>query len=363
MKNVDWSRWNSKSDNFKKYSHIKSQLIYGAPAKKPGLVSIVIITHNRAHGLKNALDSALAQDYEDSYIITVLDDSVFDQETDSLMREYCEKYKNISYYRNEKNLGQYANWNRACELSKTEWFCLLHDDDTLSNNYLTETVKVIKNDKFKNIGLLGVYFTTVDSRDRDKPNNNLLSTIVHALTSLFVKLRNGRPIQIKLEDNIKLVYVLSCCLMINKNKVIEIGGLDDSYFPSADFVLSSKMNYYYSTAFLPEFLCYRGIGENESLKQEVCEDSIKCAYHHTHAILDTVMPQLSQSKKQIKASFAAVAAEIGVLGYNNIDYSHTKNELGMQPKYNSKLVRMIIMFKSRFAWGLLLFRNSKVDTI
>jgi glycosyltransferase involved in cell wall biosynthesis len=359
MKNVDWSKWNTKNDNFQKYSHIKSHLIYGVPVKKTELVSIMIITHKRAHGLKDALDSALAQDYKDYYSITVLDDSSFDQETDNLMKEYCEKYKNIIYYRNERNLGQYANWNRACELSVTEWFCLLHDDDTLGNNYLTETVKVIKDEKNKNIGLLGVCFTTIDNRDNAN-NNPLQAKIIHILTSLFIKLRNKQLIQIKLEDNIKLIYVLSCCLMINKNKVIEIGGLDDSYFPSADFVLSSKMNYYYSTVFLPEFLCYRGIGENESLKQKVCKDSIKCAYYHTLAMLETTMPQLSQSKKQNKASFAAVAAEIGVLGYNKIDYSHTKNELGMKLKYNSKFVRMIIMLKSRFTWGTLLFRNNEV---
>lgn len=355
MREVDWSKWNAKNDNFKKYSHIKSNLIYGNPVKKAGPVSIMIITYKRAHGLMDALISALAQDYKDYYTITVLDDSGFDQDTDDLMREYCEKYENVIYYRNERNLGQYANWNRACELSKTEWFCLLHDDDTLKSNYLTETVKVIKDERNKNIGLLGVYFTTIDKRINN--SGSLQTKIIHILTSLFIKLRNGRPIQIKLEDNIKLIYVSSCCLMINKYKVIEIGGVDDSYFPSSDFVLSSKMNYYYSTAFLPEFLCYRGIGENESLKQEVCENSIKCAYFHTLAMLNTTTPELSQLIKRSKASFAAVVAEIGVLGYNKIDYSHTKNELGMKSKYNSPSLRKLIMLKSRFKWGALLFRS------
>lgn len=357
MEKNNWSKWNSKSDNFKKYSHVKSQLVYGKPSKQHNLVSIVIITYKRAHGLKNALDSALSQDYNNDYVITVLDDSGFDQATDDLMKEYCEKYANIAYYRNDTNLGQYANWNRACELSPTDWFCLLHDDDTLKTNYLSEIVKVIKNKKNHDIGLLGVYFNTVDLRKDKKETTS--TKVINVLTSIFIGLRNKQPIPITLDDNIKHIYTLSCCLMINKDKVIQIGGLDDTYFPSADFVLTSKMNYYYSTAFLPEYLCNRGIAENESLKQKVCEDSIKCAYLHTLAMLETTKPNLSETRKKKMASFSAIAAEIGVLGYNNTDYSHIKNQLGMNKIYNSKLVRTLIMLKSRFMWGMLIFRSSK----
>jgi glycosyltransferase involved in cell wall biosynthesis len=357
VKKVNWSKWNAKTDNFKKYSHIKSHLVYGELIHNPGLASIVIITYKRSHGLKIALESALNQNYENPYQITVVDDSGFDQATDDLMKEYCEKYTNIVYYRHEKNLGQYANWNRACELSPTEWFCLLHDDDFLKENYLSETVKVLQMPEYKDIGLLGVYFKTVDNRQNHK--KSVLSMLTDTLTYIFVMLRAGKPIPIRLTDNIKLIYVLSCCLMINKQKVIDIGGLDDSYFPSADFILSSKMNYYYSTLFLPKFLCFRGIGENESLKQEVCEDSITCAYNHTIAMLNTISPSMSSVEKEKKASFAALAAEIGVRGYNASDYSHIKNELGMKDFYNTKRALVLTLLRSRLYWGLLLFRKRR----
>ncbi len=357
MKNVDWSKWNTKTDNFQRYAHVTSHLIYGEPLKDPGLASIVILTHKRAHGLKVAIDSAIAQDYKEKYAITVVDDSGFDQATDDLMREYCSKYASITYYRHEQNIGQYASWNRACELSPTDWFCLLHDDDYLEKNYLTEIAKVLKDPQYQDVGLIGVYFTTVDNRKEKK--TSIAAGVIKFLTNVFIKLRNKKPIKITLDDNVRLIYVLSCCLMINKSKVIELGGLDDNFFPSADFALSSKMNYYYSTLFLPEYLCYRGIGENESLKQEVCEDSITCAYHHTVAMLKTTAPGMSKEDVQKKASFAAVAAEIGVLGYNNTDYSSTKRALGMPELYNKKSTRFKVMIKSRFYWGLLLLRNNK----
>src|SRR5690606_17697310 len=138
-----------------------------------------------------------------------------------------------------------------------------------------ETTKVLKDKRYSDIGLLGVYYDTVDLRHKSE---SIPTKVINLLIRIFVKARNKKPIQITLNDNINHIYTLSCCLMINKNKVADIGGLDDTYFPSADFVVTSKMNFYHSTLFLPEFLCNRGIGENESLKQEVCEDSIRCAF-------------------------------------------------------------------------------------
>lgn len=355
MQKVNWTKWNSKDNNFQKTSHIKSVLVYGEPPENQQFISIVILTFKRAHGLKVALESALAQDYASDFYITVVDDSGYDKATDELMQTYCKEYKNIIYYRHEKNLGQYANWNRACELAPSKWFCLLHDDDWLEPQYLIRVSSVLESNAGENLGLLGVYFTTVDQR-KNNVQRSLLKKTFDSLITLFIKMRRGNPIPITLYDNMRQIYVLSCCLMINRKKVIEIGGLDDLYYPSSDFVLSSKMNYYYSTAFLPEYLCFRGIGENESLKREVCEGSIKCAYRHTLAMIETVTPLISESAKKRKASFAAVAAEIGVLGYDDLSYAETKHELGMKNIYNSKVTRVLLFIKSRFAWGLLLFR-------
>jgi Predicted glycosyltransferases len=355
MRKVDWSKWNSTESNFAKYADVKSNLIYGTPSKEVPSVSVMVLTYKRAHGLKRALDTALAQDFAGKYEIAVVDDSGFDQETDDLMKTYCDKYSNVLYYRHEKNIGQYANWNRACELCRTEWFCLLHDDDGIYPNYLSTTMAAIQNSK-RDIGLLGVYFNTLDERKNIKKAGIARKTI-DTLINTFVKIRNNKPIEITLEDNAKLINVLSCCLMINKHKVIEVGGLDDQYFPSSDFVFGAKMGSFHDVVFLPQILCFRGIAENESLKEAVCSDSIICAYFLAYEIIKKLKPKSTESYKKRKASFAAIAAEIGVLGYNDIDYSKTKTELGMKPIYNSKFTRFCIMLYSRACWGLLLFRK------
>lgn len=354
MNKSDWSKWNSKDDNFKKYSKIQSRLIYGTPSETAGYVSIVILTFKRAHGLKNSLDSALNQDYSQPYTIAVLDDSGYDAATDKLMQEYCSKFKNILYYRHEKNLGQYANWNRACELAPTEWYCLLHDDDILKVNYLKELTKYT--DERNDLGLIGVYIDVNDTRESYNPGKKSLPRIaLDVLIKAFLTLRSGKVTLLSLSDNIRHIYVMNSTF-INKRRAMEIGGLDDSYFPSSDFAFSAKMAFYYKTAFLPLKLTNKGVGDSESLKQSVCDDSIRCAFFQTKAMCQTLG---YSEKKQIRAaSIAAVISEIGVKGYNNVDYGHIKQGLGMKAMYNHKFIIILINIYSKFNWGTLLFRSS-----
>ncbi|MEO6513734.1 MAG: glycosyltransferase family 2 protein [Candidatus Saccharimonadales bacterium] len=351
---MNWSKWNSKSNNFQKYSHIKSHLIYGELPKDPALVSIMILTYKRAHGLKNALESALAQHYDKPYSIVVLDDSGFDKATDDLMKEYCKKYNNVIYYRHEKNLGQYANWNRACELCPTEWYCLLHDDDMLKSNYLAEVVKYTP--ETYRLGLLGVYIDVNDTRDEaSKTRETFAHKAFTAVQKLFMNINGGKCIVLTKKDNIKHIYVMNSTF-INRSKAIDIGGLDDSFFPSSDFAFAAKMCHFYKTGFLPVRLTNKGVGESESLKQSVCDDSIRCSFYQTKAMCEDL--GYSTSKQLRKASIAAVIAEIGVRGYNDVDYGKVKQDLGMAKIYNNKGLMYLINLYSKFNWGLLLFRKN-----
>ncbi len=353
MDAVDWSKWKSKEDNFKKYSHIKSELVYGAPRKDPGAVSIMILTYKRANGLRNAIESALAQDYDKPFSIVVLDDSGFDRATDDLMKGYCEEHKNILYYRHQSNLGQYANWNRACELSPTTWYCLLHDDDMLKPNYLSELMSYSL-EKY-GLGLLGVYIDVHDTRENSSQKTEpLMRKFFRLLQQLFIRLNNGKCIVLTQNDNLNHIYVMNSTF-INKQKALDIGGLDDIFFPSSDFAFAAKMGHYYKTGFLPLRLTNKGVGESESLKLSVCNDSIRCAFYQTQAMCK----DLGYNKKRQlkKACVAAVIAEIGVKGYNDVDYEAVKKDLGMPAIYNNPLIIFLINLRSKIDWSLLMFRK------
>lgn len=92
------------------------------------LVSIQIPTYNQKQYIKDALDSALAQSYENLQII-VADDCSPDYDIYEYLIDYKDNPK-VEIYRNEKNLGRVANYrNILYNFVKGEWFINLDGDD------------------------------------------------------------------------------------------------------------------------------------------------------------------------------------------------------------------------------------------
>lgn len=102
------------------------------------LVSIQIPTYNQKQYIKEALDSALAQTYENLQII-VSDDCSPDYD----IFEYLKEYKNnpkVLLHRNEKNLGRVGNYrNTLYNLVSGDWFVNLDGDDYFINDEFIST--------------------------------------------------------------------------------------------------------------------------------------------------------------------------------------------------------------------------------
>jgi len=90
------------------------------------LVSICIPTYNSARFLRECLDSIVNQTYSNKEII--VSDNASTDETEKIVKEYVEKYK-VKYYRNEKNIGGEANFDRCIELANGEYITIFHSDD------------------------------------------------------------------------------------------------------------------------------------------------------------------------------------------------------------------------------------------
>lgn len=70
------------------------------------LVSICIPTYNRAVYLKKCLDSLVCQsEFKQGLVEIVISDNASTDNTNALARNYAEKYSNIVYHRNMKNMG------------------------------------------------------------------------------------------------------------------------------------------------------------------------------------------------------------------------------------------------------------------
>jgi glycosyltransferase involved in cell wall biosynthesis len=108
-------------------------------------VSIGVPVYNGENFLKEALDSLLAQTYEDFEII--ISDNASTDTTEAICREYAAKDRRIRYYRSEENLGPAWNHNRVFELATGEYFKWACHDDMCAPDFLQKCVEVLDRDE------------------------------------------------------------------------------------------------------------------------------------------------------------------------------------------------------------------------
>jgi glycosyltransferase involved in cell wall biosynthesis len=91
--------------------------------------------------LKVALDSCLAQTFED-FEIVISDDSP-DTRTEEMIHSFSSRQP-IRYLRNVPGLGQARNVNQLCSLADGEFIVLLHDDNFLMPSALEDLLKPLR---------------------------------------------------------------------------------------------------------------------------------------------------------------------------------------------------------------------------
>lgn len=111
------------------------------------MVSVQIPTYNQKQFIKQALDSALAQDYEHLQII-VADDCSTDYDIFEYLKDYSNHPK-VLIHRNEMNLGRVGNYRSTLyNLVKGEYFVNLDGDDYFTNpNFISYAIETIKQHK------------------------------------------------------------------------------------------------------------------------------------------------------------------------------------------------------------------------
>ena len=107
------------------------------------LLTILIPTYNRARFLVEAVASAQAQSLSNIEII-VLDDCSPDETPEAVLPFLADG--RIRYVRHEKNMGIAANWRFGIEAARGEYFCILHDDDTIEATFLETLMRPLADD-------------------------------------------------------------------------------------------------------------------------------------------------------------------------------------------------------------------------
>jgi hypothetical protein len=104
--------------------------------------SIGLPVHNGARYLRGAVESALAQTFEDFEL--VISDNASTDDTPTVCRELADRDGRIRYEPLETNIGPVGNHNRCIELSRGRYFMWLAYDDLLGPTQLERCVETLE---------------------------------------------------------------------------------------------------------------------------------------------------------------------------------------------------------------------------
>jgi len=203
-------------------------------------VSIGVPVYNGERYLAATLDSLLAQTF-DNFEIIVSDNASSDR-TAQLALEYAERDSRVRYTRNPRNLGAGANYRRAFQLSRGQYFRWSAADDISAPESLARCVEVL--DRQPNVVLAYPKTRFIDTEGRVTSDYDDCLHIQSPRASLRFQ---------------QVLERLSLCNalygLMRANIVRRTRLLND--FLSADVVFQAELSMYGTFWEIPEFLFYR----------------------------------------------------------------------------------------------------------
>ena len=106
----------------------------------PGLVTVILPTHNRRMMLEKAIRSVLNQDYQNFELIIVLDSCSDDSA--SILNKYSDS--RIQLIDTDVNIGGAQARNLGIKAANGEYVAFLDDDDVWKKNKLSNQLKIFK---------------------------------------------------------------------------------------------------------------------------------------------------------------------------------------------------------------------------
>ncbi|WP_339180173.1 glycosyltransferase family 2 protein [Oceanobacillus sp. FSL W7-1293] len=162
-------------------------------------VSVIIPTKDREISIERAIKSVLGQTIQDIEII-VVDDNSSDNTFESINRFKKTSHIDITYLKNEKNLGGAVSRNKGALKSKGKYIAFLDSDDEWLPNHLEAGINVIEKSEVK--GVYGSFYTKDQSGETHSKNiikkpvnmsmaNYIFSRLGDSRTSTFIFVANN----------------------------------------------------------------------------------------------------------------------------------------------------------------------------
>lgn len=232
-------------------------LIYDKPGKQIPLITIAIPTYRRDTMLVDALMSALLQDATVPIEILVVDN---DPESTAKVLSFVDTEKSphcVRYFVNETNLGMFGNWNQCIALARGRWFTLLHDDDWLAPNFVSEMVPVARD---------GIDFAVC----------RVASGVSSFDPALLHRRRdNDKITHLTLDDLIFGNPSPAPGVLILKEALVTTGGFDPSSYPCADYITYARCALSVRAGRLNRTLAYYRTSDSQTFKKDTLQQMVR----------------------------------------------------------------------------------------
>lgn len=194
--------------------------------KNKPLVSVVMPVYNGSNYMREAIDSVLAQTYENIEIVLVNDGSNDGGMTDEIAQSYGDK---IKYIDRKENKGIAYTLNEGIANMSGEYFAWLSHDDLYVPNKIQRHVEFLQN---------------IAQQNTDIDKTKLIACgpldIIDAAGNMIRRKKSQKPTKLVrntkelLLNNLNNYGLSGCTVLIHKNAFAEVGGFDASWITLQD---------------------------------------------------------------------------------------------------------------------------------
>ena len=321
----------NKDNHFAKYCDVKSVLMYGKKNDKAE-ISIVMPVYKRVEYIREAIDSALNQNTKHAYNIIVVDNTEENDDIYNIVKSYPED--KVMYYKNEKNIGMFGNFNRCIEVADSPWIAILHDDDKMKPDYIENVLNVISENR--DCVAVGVDHELIDDA----------SEVTDA------GLADGKVKRLSMTD----FYFTTCPVSIagfvfKKDIAMDMGGFDEDYYPAADANFMCKLHASNGCVYrLGKTLMQYRIAANESMNPQTLRQFVLYNYAQNKAVVSHVNYILGFFYDIHQNAFIREGMNNCNIFKVDVDYSDIKKALNYRDSLAANLYRNVLKFIRPYLW-------------
>ncbi len=200
-------------------------------------VSIAVPVYNGDNYLAEAIDSALAQTYQNFELIIA--DNASTDCSPEICQAYVQRDARVQYHPSEVNRGVYWNFRRSLALARGEYFMWLAHDDKLAPEFLEKCVAALDRDP-------GAVLSYPKAIDIDEQGNPVLFKEQRLTSGTSTPHERFREL-IRMDHNCEAIFGLMRSSVLHRVPVF-------GCFADADRVLLAELSLHGSYSQVPEFL-------------------------------------------------------------------------------------------------------------